>query len=58
MCTLSELVSESDGISSQWVWEELKTLIGKIHSPEKVNKEVAKILSKMKVMKEFFKITK
>lgn len=29
MCTLSELVSGSDGISSQWVWDELKALIGK-----------------------------
>lgn len=35
-----------------------KNIDWKIHSPERVNKEVAKILSKMKVMKEFFKITK
>lgn len=29
MCTLSELVSGSDGVSSQWVWDELKALIEK-----------------------------
>lgn len=38
MCTLSELVSGGDSISSQWVWDELATLIGKFTHPKELTK--------------------